>query len=248
MAQTSPSPSPAEAHTVTSQPRIPALVQQPGASPPWAELPPSSATALGALPRCPSKAKLQGTSPSTASPSGVAPAAAALSPVPGLPGTASAHQWRVRTWHLGHPSPAVLPRSPQRAPEAVPLPSQLGPRSCLLQLLPHPGGQPSACILQAKLHPSACRGPKLHGLRRYHTLIPGHQRHTRGTEVLQEEGATWAPTHTELPPPARLHGRLFPRRSKRSQGPSHWAAPPTPQSLREKETKSACPQDHVLRP
>ena len=206
LAQTSPSPSPAGAHIVTARPRIPALVQQPGASPPWAEPPPPSATSLGALPRCLSKAELRGTSPSTASPSGVAPAAAALSPVPGLPATTSAHQWRVRTWRLGHPSPAVLPRIPQQAPEAVPLPSQLGPCSCLLQLLPNPGGQPSACILQAKLHPSTCRGPKLHGLRGYHTLIPGHQRHTRGTEVLQEEGAMPTPTHTEClprPPPPR---------------------------------------------
>lgn len=45
-----------------------------------------------------------------------------------------------------------------------------------------------------------------------------------------------------------LHGRLFPRRSKKSQDPSHRAAPPTPQSSREKDTKSVRPQSHVLRP
>ena len=58
----------------TSRPCIPALVQQPHTSPPWAELSLPSAMALGTLPRCPSKAELQGTSPSTASHSRVASA------------------------------------------------------------------------------------------------------------------------------------------------------------------------------
>lgn len=140
LAQTSPSPSPTEAHAPTSRPRISALVQQPRTSPPWAELSPPSA--LGALPRCPSKAELQGTSPSTASPSRVASAAVTFSLAPGLPGTSSAHRWRVRTWLLGRPSPAILPHSPQRAPEAVPLPSQLGPAPACSSFSPTPGGQP----------------------------------------------------------------------------------------------------------
>ena len=51
-------------------------------------------------------------------------------------------------------------------------------------------------------------------------------------------------TQSACPGP-RLHGRLLPRRSGRSQGPSHWAAPPTPQSLQEKETVCLPPGSHV---
>ena len=159
----------------TSQPCIPALVQQPHTSPPWAELSLPSAMALGTLPRCPSKAELQGTSPSTASHSRVASASVTFSPAPGLPGTSSAHQWRVRSWHLGQPSPVILPCSPQWAPEAVPLPSQLGPTLACSSFYPTPGV--SLSMRPAGQAPALClQGTQAaHGLRGYHTLIPGHQ-------------------------------------------------------------------------
>lgn len=143
-------------------------------SPLWAELSLPSAMALAA-PRCLSKAELQGTSPSTASPSRVASAAVTFSPAPGLPGTSSPHQGRVRTWRLGRPSPTVLLRSPQRAPEAVLLPSQLGPAPACSSFSPTPGGQPQHASGRPSSIPVPTGDPNCTRPQGYHTLIPGHQ-------------------------------------------------------------------------
>ena len=143
-------------------------------SPLWAELSLPSAMALAA-PRCPSKAELQGTSPSTASPSRVASAAVTFSPAPGLPGTSSPHQGRVRTWRLGRPSPTVLLHSPKRAPEAVLLPSQLGPAPACSSFSPTPGGQPQHASGRPSSIPVPTGDPNCTRPQGYHTLIPGHQ-------------------------------------------------------------------------